>query len=866
MSVNYIATAGNIFLNNMNYESGRGGYMPNTASTTEGQAMVLRGYLRAYLAEGEAEFKQKALAIADAMLDHYFFGATIDTIPTSGVWASQWVINGGGTFYTKGPKHPTDPTFDGMIETNLSFVSGVGNIPNLAQIYNIHDGGKVSWWCTQANIVGGTYAQIDHYYDRYGMKFNAYGVVSGAPISVSQAGKVVLSGAYAAYTGVLLSNYSTYTTSGIEYGAPFECWPMWRILEPGEWNFAGDSIHWILDCFDLLKQVDTARAAKWQVAIDAMLRNWTAGTSFTGELYMSKRTGEIGKPFNSWPLTFFNYTATGGEQQDPSTDCSYYRDSKGFVVFELPYDTGRPFFSWANECLFFNFVRATDSLKFELGSSISTTAHVIISDENNVSSQVPMTIPAGTPTIRTIPLSSFLPCYSWKNMSAGFDGTDYRFSIPQVEEGLAESGAGFGGYWVTPPASITYFMPDLGRFGFPGFYTKWVYWLLRVSDVDGNKIIKVLDSYSGSGTWHTVTDIATGYPESGGWSIYDTPVTLTRPLTNIEFLVDDRYYMDAAGYTLVHPFVGAPAPSATGKIKKITLKVDSQASYNLKIGDCYLSGAGATRDPVKYTPGALAFQVSSKSATVAVGKATGAPFQGNFYMGYQSPVPYLFSGDFTAAQTMLTMLSDSQAAYTSILASHGFVIGGPFCPTYIQATWDAIIFGAQDTWGWAGPDPNTFWGGFQFRAFYNVSDYWQRGITQSIADASIAQAGAIAFQFMTWLDGWLTANPTAIYLPITFTATALPDNNYGDTHIIANAMAGAIFCKLAGADIPTCQRVVERLYFMLLQHQQKSTDMVGAFSPDPATYTFYGYWAGEIMNALSLLKMYYPTVFATWRP
>jgi hypothetical protein len=468
-------------------------------------------------------------------------------------------------------------------------------------------------------------------------------------------------------------------------------------------------------------------------------------------------------------------------------------------------------------------------------------------------------------------MSAFIKAYSWGLQTVSFDGTNWRFWVPE-NSGSWANGGGFSGYWVTPPASITYYMPDLGRGGFPTYWTNWVYWCIRATDTAGNQIVKPIDSYSGSGTWHTVTGIATGYlidPATGAWDGNGAETTLTNPLTNIEFLVDDRKYMDCDGWILVAPFVGTEAPAATGRISKAAVSVIGTHADTITVGDVELVGTGAARDAMKYMPGAVLFQNCSQTGTFTSTSNTSAPFQGPLYVGYQSPVPYVLNGDYTKALEMLTCMRDAQLTYTDILQTRaGVTIQGPFAPVYLHPIWDCAQYVSVDNplnqFGWAGPDPNTFWGGFQYRAFYNVADYWQRCVAGGVSNGTVPLAVTICQSFIDWLEQWLLDNPSSINIPISFYPDSAPYTNYSDTHTTANALSGAIFMKMAVGNTPQIDRVVARLYSMLLSNQQTYGDMIGCFSPDASKYVFYGYWAGEIMNAISLMKLEYPVEFATW--
>jgi hypothetical protein len=187
---------------------------------------------------------------------------------------------------------------------------------------------------------------------------------------------------------------------------------------------------------------------------------------------------------------------------------------------------------------------------------------------------------------------------------------------------------------------------------------------------------------------------------------------------------------------------------------------------------------------------------------------------------------------------MLQRLADSQDAYQTQLA-----VSGPFAPVYCLETWDGTQYGTG--WTWNGPDPNTFWGGYQYRAFAAVADYWQRVVT--LGGTSSAAAG-IANRFLTWLDNWLTANPSVPGIPDTFSSSAAPSYTYPEPHMIAVAVKGAVWCGRAGADIATSRRVRLRLLSRLDGLRVTSGANTGWYDQN----NVYGFWAGELLDAYAV--------------
>lgn len=68
-------------------------------------------------------------------------------------------------------------------------------------------------------------------------------------------------------------------------------------------------------------------------------------------------------------------------------------------------------------------------------------------------------------------------------------------------------------------------------------------------------------------------------------------------------------------------------------------------------------------------------------------------------------------------------------------------------------------------------------------------------------------------------------------------------------------MKGALWCGQAGYDKTKAEKTVERLYAMLQDFQISDGDMAGSYSPQPEEHRFYGFWAGEILDALSVYAL-----------
>lgn len=805
----YLLTSDGLGKNSMQFEEGRGGYFPTNSGTTETQALLIRGALRAYAATGVTTYLENARKYADALIKYYFFETEP---PDTGLWACQWIVNAGASFYTKGPVSTVSSQLNGEVGTSVSFTAGLATVADLATVYRAFSSdGTLTWENVFAGVSTGTEYTVDHYYDNAGNKFTLSGTTStfAGVTDLTKAGQIQLSGAQAALTGTAKLNYSIYTSTAVPFGTGFECWPMWRTLDTGEWNCAADSLHWLYDAFGLLLTHDATQTERWTKAKAAILRMWTECLTWDAGLYVCKKTADASAAYNNDPLTFYiiESDAQYVAPNVPASPVGYAvptRDSSGYIKFVMPTDAARTKFRWANESVYVNgiFTADTDCIKLYVGSTGAQAARVILTDDSGHSYQCRWAFAALTnPTnLATIPLSWFNASYSWGTATSSFWSAAYHVSsITDVD------GAGFAVNITSAPA-ITYTTASSTV-------------LMRITDGTGVRTPVAL----ASGT-HTVTPTTSG------------------TITNIDFYCSSGVASDI----VINSFTGVTDLVSGVKIRKVWLDFESTAETTITIGDVWFSGA-PTRETITYSGGGLPFQISSNSPRGSSAGITAANFQGPYYMGYQNPVPFIGANDYTSAEIMMNMMIAAQTAYHS---STG--VTGPVAPVYIPLTWDSIMFGAANTFCWTGPDPNTFWGGFQYRAFAAVADFWQLCVLAPVTNGAVTKAATFTNSFLTWMDDWLVANPTEIMIPSTFNEAVEPTVVYSDPQMISLALKGAIFAKKAGADAAKCKRVISALYALLVNFNITGGDMDGSFTPDPEGGVFYGYWAGELLDSLAL--------------
>lgn len=866
----YLVSGDGLVRNNMHVEAGRAGYLPNDTSTSESQALLARGYARYYLASGDIKALNNARKLADAALNYFFAG---NKPPTNGLWYHHWVVNAGQAFNVKGPSNPNGHAYDGNVGEVVTFEKGKAQLPvTLANVYNVFQG-DLSWQNVYANLSKGQFFDIDYFVDRDGYLFrwqNGYAadvVFASDPDPQTAIPAGCLQMKDTALNGQYRVSYSLYLEDNIPYAGQFEGWPMWRHLMPDEQVMAGDAVHWFIDLFYLMQAVDTDNSSQWESCYRAMLALWQEVCVLTSSETCFFKRSTIGT-YDSWPLTYFYAYADGNLSYTPPTEyCRYGRDkTSGVAYFDLPEDKHRLGWVFENDALNLD-ITADLNVTVEAGVSRSTNLAVILVDDQKKQYKYNF-CPDIAVTGYSIPLRQFMDYTDVAEWVPGNTDFVYGKATATTESVRAADGRSIiARHYVLSDSA------DGAGFATAASNQKWsgsaALTLSYITDSDDILLIVVDNS-----GWHWQIALpahADTTLQSFPWENfvlagYQTNPTATArpdkpdtsgPIKTVQFQTAATVKASKTLY-LIAAYNKMPAIIADkAKITSARIFCSCPDAVTIQIGNASIEKASTIRQP--YSPGLLPFQ----HATIGSGRSPsggGGLWQGPAYIGYQNPVPWMLLNRHQEAFNMLQLIKDAQKHYT---AQSQTALTGPFTPCYLFAQWDAEQYGAPYNFIFGGPDPNWGWGGFQYRAFHNVADYWARMVSASVIaknDGSIAEkatalAKDIASSFMDWLVDWLNKNPEAKSLPSLFLSSQIPEVNGDNPDQTALALKGALWCGQAGYDKNKSEIVVERLYAMLQDFQIAHGDMTGSYSPQPEKHRFYGFWAGEILDALSVYAL-----------
>jgi hypothetical protein len=820
--MSHIRTQDSIYLNSLQQEIGRGGYFTGTTATTESQLMVIRGFMAAYAATGTALYLTRAEEALASFYATYGFGVT----PTdSTFYKFHWALNGGAAYQIQGPQ-TANPSYAGNLSKLTYFGSGYTLISNLSRVYSA---GATTSRLSYANVfapVVGTEVLIEHYYNSTGQKFTVdadkNSIYQEGADDITKAGQLKVVGSTDSPLNV---TYATLQSTTVAYKELGEYWPMWRKLgnnktvagDKMEANCASDSIFWLLDVGIAMADDDLISAAltTWNAAVDQVVNFDTK---------VVKKT--IGALWNSEPYLFINCTQSSGyEAQPPSYFITQpYRNATGQIIVTFPVDSTRTKAVIENDVVFVNYEWGTShsTLDIEIGESLAQDCFILLKDANDYVIQKHLWLTVGSPSVHSIPLEEFLPMYSWGATS----NVVYTAATHSFDATFASQGDGAG-------------LPINNMAVLPVVY----------SSTTTGPVVTLRSTYSDN-TQVTQSLVSDGTEQY---------VSLTAP-TGLTIKNIDFYPTVAEGACTVSLRIptGTVIPDATCVCRSLTISLPSKAAHVITLGEVSFEGVGSTHVASPYT-GAVPFQIIGQPTLQPdgtagyIGGASNA-FVSVFMTGYQSIIPYLLAEntDVTKdakAYQVAKLWSDAQDWYKDEMG-----VDGPLMPVYNPPYADGIWNGVVNTFSYESPDPNTFWGGFQYRSFESAAKAYCYIIENDIYSSASTLLFNVSTRFADWLQDWLLQNPTAPCIPSTFAEGSVPTATYADSMWMAICLKALVFLRRAGVTTYNNERI--RIYEMLKAYNvtDAASNMEGSYSVDPAQIIAYGYQHGEILEALGLYR------------
>lgn len=284
---------------------------------------------------------------------------------------------------------------------------------------------------------------------------------------------------------------------------------------------------------------------------------------------------------------------------------------------------------------------------------------------------------------------------------------------------------------------------------------------------------------------------------------------------------------------------------------------------------------------IAYYPGAIPF-----TANFAGNPPMLIDWRGPIYAGYQAPQMWTIVGNPGAALTCVYLLTDAQNAWVAQTGK----MRGPFAPVYYFDRDDAIQYGTPGTFGWNGPDPNTKWGGYQYRPLAEVAESFYGATLGTTYSNACLNLVTDFLQYLSADRNWIPYSPpmvTGLTSIVRKSALLMYDTdeqaaadvdalpyhqdgpptdypqtgsevNYNEPHMVALILRAFIFrdTKLRpnGGSWDSWEHdLFTKCYGLLKTMYVETGVMAGTFSNDPANREWYGFWHGEILSTLTQL-------------
>lgn len=820
-----IINSDNLAANNFHDEVGRNGYVSTESGSSEAQFITIRACAMAYLATKNIKWLNKAVNMANAALKILFRDKEIPTtFDPSNIWLPHWLFDVKGNFTSE--KYYLD--YQAHFENGTTSFNTEYEARKIFSVRAID--AKLQWQNPYAEIVGTSY-EVGNY------------TAEGNSFTVNLSDN---------YTGDALVVYSDFGGPTIAKNEVYEAWPIWRKLEDTEIDCAVDSIWWAYDSFKLLSEI-------------------TGNSKFTNALnYLKEVIPHVLNVNNS--NDYFTTDTSGNPcsasgsylYQDRTPAATISRnENTGMINFNIPDGNGSVQLgrcglkdSWYNDDV---------AIEIKLLSNLANKVLLYIDPQADYMENtrwISSINVQGIGNFETFTLhrKDFVRTGNliW-NMEYLSHSSDQFYNGPNGSVTLSDSkdenekrarhidfnrGTETGyttinttddnGNPITKEISYTY----------PGWAQYDIMWDKNVITLNslpnfhykssGKINIRIKD---GNGWfWNAPLPPSASFtdytPNLSGFSPNDyqtnsgnAPSSPVFPITEILFDAVDVNCSADLGWLGEFEFM-----PLNENICGIVLSVTSPESQSLSI-------AHVRPLPIPkfdYMPYVAPFTVNILDSEIL-------DWRGSPYSGYQAPYIWQELGNAEGVSTVLQFMKDAQNAYENKIG-----VRGPFAPLYLWDRWDSKTFGTPNTWTWNGPDPNTFWGGYQYRGAETVAKSWYN-------DPQNIEASKITMDFLSFINNaWKSSDDKIInYFP----ETGMPSSTGDDPHAAGLLLRTAIYAYLAGGDETITLGLIKRC-LMYLDKLHVSTDntslVAGTWSSCPSENLWYNYWGGEIVSALSL--------------
>ncbi len=805
-------------------ELGRGGYFAPESGTSEAQFLAIRGALNIYGVTKDLKWLNLAEELMQSALKHLYKNEPMpDKVDEDNLWLPHWLYNASEPFVCE----------KFYLYHKAKFTNGIATIYSdyeMREVYTVRDlEAQLEWENPYSDIIGKEYEIKE-----YTMKDNS------ATITLKEN-----------FTGEAYVVYADLGGEIIEHNELYEAWAIWRKLEEGETACAVDSLWWAYDSFKLLAEYTGKDFYK-------------RATQFTKDTIV-----EVMKVsnMNDWHITNFRYddiySGTIGlyTWQNRYPEATFYRDREdGSAVLEIPKGEGQVQYGRGGIKQPF---KANNSVEVKIASDVDTTVSLFIAPVAGATVDQRYTayvkIKGGNTPRKFILEHSdfiqkkgilwdlfFLPDYTNEETYVS-DHSKIDLSIVEDTKGREWRRVAFTIGTETNWEGHEYdgwsqYQPILNEELFdhksiPPFNLK----------VTSGKInLRVTDSkgYYWEVEVPTTSKFVTFQPSVASFTLADYQ-QVEGTASAISFPIKEFVFDSKVDSVMEIKYVGdmKEIPSGTN-INDFVINIESEQAQTLKV---YYTRP-LPLEGYAYTPYVAPFTVNTVKKRIDT-------WRGTPYTGYQCPWIWQEIGDSKGVETVLDFLDVAQKEYFKSTGVEGF-----FMPLLIWDRWDSREYGEPNTFTWNGPDPNTHWGGFQYRGIETVARTYFNEPTNT-------KAKDITWKFIKSVDRiWKESG----HYPTIFEEGKSPYGYYSEPHMLSLFIRTLIFyyqTTPSTSEQVTCKRLI-------VQSVQELKQLFNPYTPDMiwndnfinGTWSvenkeWYMFWGGEILSALALLMKYCKSEF-----
>lgn len=796
------------------YEIGRNGYFAPESGTSEGQFLSTLGYIYMY----EATTDMKWLALAEKSIDSALVNIYKGEVFPTNDWDEfhnyipHWLFCASKPFVSE--------TY--YLDKQFEFINGKATftVENEARkIFQvISSDGKVQWDDPYATFIGTGYT-IDSY------------TTSGNSFTVNIKEN---------YTGKLIVIYSDLGGPTIEVSQNYEAYPIWRALKDGEIAAACDSLFWSYHCF--VKMYELTKNERYNTLIKHTQKVIKYACS------IQNVADYISPDFIDGTVLNISGMYTDDRQRSPSVTWS--RDSSdGSIKIDIPEGKGlfgigtaiSPDLHLENR---YYEVCITSDLATPINMEIKCNDSTQTTD--NAYNLWQWTQGTGKPEVLKFYLKDFM---NTENVAFSYQYSPHKELIYQSPHSSYSFGLQVYGNDI---ARVVNFNITTEYDDNNNAYSGWCQYqpTLQTAEIDDIPDI----------TYKSTNCIEITFVDADGWIwVNALPQQLemkTISMRKSDFKLHEKQTINSTDYpsapngklnTLLFSTVSHTAQlqllrigsisdksTAITYIDNIQININKEEAQTIKIH--YIRPLPISN--YDYAPYVMPFTFNCINGILNT-------WRGTPYAGYQSPWFWQDVNDNTGVQTNLQFMKDAQESYYKNAGTELKF----FMPSFIWNRWDSLKYGTQNTFSWQGADPNTGWGGYQYRALEAVAYTLYR-------DNTLELAARIVYDFLMSLNKiWDDGQP-----PTTFNSDGSVTMQDGiDVNGVALIIRTCIYALesevvsegLCRSLLNKCLTYLDSLYIdpiVTTNFSEPST--VGTWRSDGMWYQFHG---GEMLYSLAIL-------------